>query len=237
MCACAGCRSHVGENLFRDISTDTLRWSTVAQSVEGRPISLLELGEGDSTTIIFGGFHGDEVEGARLVFRFARYLSTEYALPFHAHIILVPAVNPDGLVKNTRTNGNGVDINRNFPTKNWQPSYSEKGNFPGVRPSSEPETRAVIALLERYKPQRIVTVHTALRVVNYDGPGLTLATAMSEVTGYPVAADIGYPTPGSFGNYAGKEMNIPVITLELPEAKLEEVWEPNRQALLKSIEY
>ena len=34
---------------------------------------------------------------------------------------------------------------------------------------------------------------------------------------YPVEASIGYPTPGSFGTYAGIERQIPTITLELDE--------------------
>ena len=33
--------------------------------------------------------------------------------------LFIPCLNPDGMSKNTRTNSNGVDLNRNFPTKNW----------------------------------------------------------------------------------------------------------------------
>ena len=39
----------------------------------------------------------------------------------------------------------------------------------------------------------------------------------SEFINYPVEGDIGYPTPGSFGTWAGIEKNIPTITLELDE--------------------
>ena len=42
---------------------------------------------------------------------------------------------------------------------------------------------------------------------------------MAEANGYPMCQDIGYPTPGSLGSYAGKDLNIPVITLELREAR------------------
>ena len=34
-----------------------------------------------------------------------------------------------------------------------------------------------------------------------------------------VKKDIGYPTPGSFGTYAGIERNIPIITIELDEKR------------------
>ena len=40
---------------------------------------------------------------------------------------------------------------------------------------------------------------------------------ISEITGYPVKPSIGYPTPGSFGTWAGLEKKIPGITLELDE--------------------
>jgi len=44
-----------------------------------------------------------------------------------------------------------------------------------------------------------------------------IAEKISEIIGYPVQQEIGYPTPGSFGTYAGVEKNIPTITLELDE--------------------
>lgn len=53
------------------------------------------------------------------------------------------------------------------------------------------------------------------------------------MNGYPVAATIGYPTPGSFGAWAGIELGIPVITLELPSHDSpKRCWEDNREALL-----
>ena len=72
-------------------------------------------------------------------------------------------------------------------------------------------------------------------MVNYDGPGLRLAEKMAVYNGYPVRGDIGYPTPGSFGNYAGVEKRIPTITLELPRGSFESMWEANRDALLAAI--
>ena len=40
---------------------------------------------------------------------------------------------------------------------------------------------------------------------------------MSEIINYPTESSIGYPTPGSFGTWAGVERDIPTITLELDE--------------------
>ena len=231
------CDPKGGEQLYHLIANSDIPKTVLTTSVQGRPIYLYEMGTGDSMVVIFGGFHGDEILGVEFVQRFAEYLAREGQHEFVAHVIIIPVLNPDGLIMNTRVNANSVDINRNFPTANWSGSYESNGNYPGEYPASEPETRAVIALLKKVSPQRIITVHTPLKVVNYDGPGLELANSMAQFNGYPVAGDIGYPTPGSFGTFAGKEKQIPVITLELPKSTLEEIWEPNRKALLQALRF
>jgi murein peptide amidase A len=214
-----------------------LPFKIVAQSVENREIYLLELGHGDSTTVIFGGFHGDEILGVQLVFRFAEYLFLEKTDELKAKVVIIPVLNPDGLVMAKRKNANEVDINRNFPTKNWKPEYTSRNFYPGNAPASEPETQAAISILEEYRPQRIISVHTPLEMVNYDGPALSLARKMAQYNNYPVESDIGYPTPGSFGTYAGKERNIPTITLELKKQMFETVWLTNREALWAALGY
>jgi protein MpaA len=59
-----------------------------------------------------------------------------------------------------------------------------------------------------------------------------LAELLAKYNGYPVTGDIGYPTPGSFGTWAGVEAGIPVITLELPRGERgEESWRSNGDGL------
>ncbi len=141
------------------------------------------------------------------------------------NLLFIPCLNPDGMQNGERTNANGVDLNRNFPTKNWGQNKGENATcddettayFGGKSPASEIETQFVIDVIEKYKPKLILTLHTPYKVVNYDGPAEKYAQIISEITGYPVEASIGYPTPGSFGTYCGVERNIPTITLELDE--------------------
>ena len=60
-----------------------------------------------------------------------------------------------------------------------------------------------------------------------------IAEKISEITGYPVQSDIGYPTPGSFGTYCGVERKIPTITLEVSEKLSEkELWIQNKDVFL-----
>ena len=147
-------------------------------------------------------------------------------------------INPDGLKKGTRGNANGVDLNRNFPSSDWSPESPQKKNYPGTHPASEPETRAVMAAIERFSPVAIISIHTWIPQVNFDGPGKQIAECMAEKNGYPITEDIGYPTPGSLGSFVGRDRNIPVITLELPEhVPALASWSENAAALWAAINY
>ena len=138
------------------------------------------------------------------------------------NVLFIPCLNPDGMQLGTRTNANGVDLNRNFPTKNWGEDTSAAGDNPsdyysGKSAGSEIETQFVMEIIEEYKPEKILTLHAPYKVVNYDGPAKEWAEDVSKIIGYPIEESIGYPTPGSFGTYCGIERNIPTITLELDE--------------------
>lgn len=150
-------------------------------------------------------------------------------------VVILPVVNPDGLARRTRRNARGVDLNRNFPTKDWAPGNARRRNYGGPKPLSEPESRALHRLILRLRPQWIIAVHTINRgryCNNYDGPGEGLARAFAACNGYPVTASIGYPTPGSFGTWAGRERGIPVLTLELPSHhSRQRCWSDNEAAL------
>ncbi len=160
-------------------------------------------------SLIIGVFHGDEPQGKFLIEEYIKNNVTD-SLSF------IPCLNPDGMQLGQRTNANGVDLNRNFPTKNWE--LTKKNEFFGGKaPASEIETQFVIDIIQEYKPSLILTLHAPFKVVNYDGPAKSTAEKISEIIKYPVEASIGYPTPGSFGTFAGIERQIPTITLELDE--------------------
>lgn len=200
--------------------------------------------------IVFGGFHGDEPKSVDLAGRLIELLRASQHdetgqdeanaavgyNPADLRWVVFPVVNPDGLDIRNRRNARKVDINRNFPTENFEVGIRRSRMFGGSAPASEPETRAVIKLVERCRPASIITIHSISGnrfCNNYDGPGKTLAAAMKRRNGYPVVPSIGYPTPGSFGAWAGLERNIPTITLELPSHHSgKRCWADNRNALL-----
>ncbi len=222
------------KNLYASLKTSALPWQVVGRSEQGHDIYLMEVGSGNEVTLIFGAFHGDEQLGFHLVCQLAESL---FVHPdwIQEKAVLVPVVNPDGLLERSRTNANGVDINRNFPTGNWSPIYERKENFPGINPGSETETQIVMGLLEQYNPVKIITIHEPLEMNNYDGPARELAELLASYNHYPVTTDVGYATPGSFGNYAGRERQIPVVTLELPDTDPATAWRQNGRALIAAI--
>lgn len=168
--------------------------------------------QNQKTILIIGVVHGDEPQGKFLI---ENYLAS--ATGFKNKLLFIPCLNPDGLNLKTRQNANQIDINRNFPTKNWIKESSSSEYFGGESSASEQETKFVIKIIEEFSPDVILTIHAPYKVVNYDGPAEEIAEKISKIINYPVSNDIGYPTPGSFGTYAGIERNIPTITLELDE--------------------
>src|SRR5690606_10035972 len=116
---------------------------------------------------------------------------------------------------NQRVNGNGVDLNRNYPSKNWQPDFSEDRYYPGPRAGSEPEIAALIRLIERTRPRLIIHCHSWHPSIVLSGPSeLNDAKYLSQASGYEIQASIGYPTPGSLSEYAWADRKIPVICIE-----------------------
>ncbi len=180
----------------------------MVRTAQGNSINLF-MNKEHNSVLVLGCMHGDEPQGEYLINEYIKS-NTDTKLMF------VPCVNPDGVKAKTRVNSNGVDINRNFPTKNWE--LTEKNEFfGGNTPASEIETKFLVEIIEKYKPKFILTLHAPYKVVNYDSDALKIAEKISEIINYPVESSIGYPTPGSFGTWAGIEKNIPTITLELDE--------------------
>jgi hypothetical protein len=136
-------------------------------------------------------------------------------------------LNPDGLLSRptTRTNARGVDLNRNFPTPNWQTQArlywekrtgKDKRRYPGSKPLSEPESRFVDEQIRQFTPDLIVSIHAPLGVLDFDGPPNEGYVPPSKL-GRLYLDQVGI-YPGSLGHYAGVHKGIPVVTVELPHS-------------------
>lgn len=212
-----------------------VREYVIGLSRENRPIIAYEFGRIASPTLIIAAIHGDERIAAELADRLIADLRELDERDAPGGVIVIPRLNPDGLARGTRGNATGVDLNRNFPATNWRRTSPRSATFGGASPMSEPETVALVKLLEARQPRQLISIHAMHRGAcnNFDGPGKALAELLNRHNRYPVLASIGYPTPGSLGSFAGHDRQIPMVTLELPKsAKLDDVWHSNRAALL-----
>jgi len=171
--------------------------------------------------LLFGGIHGDELSSVSIVFGWLETLDRFHSGLFHWRV--APLVNPDGLLrpKPQRMNDRGVDLNRNFPSPNWQIEASDywirrtsrnPRRYPGEAPLSEPESRWLHEQIETFRPAAIVAVHAPLHVLDYDGP-----PDPPQRLGPLHLKQMG-TYPGSLGRFAGVHLGLPVVTLELPSA-------------------
>lgn len=198
----------------RGLGLDELGRSTEGRPVWGRVLSGTSV-QPRRPMLVVGGVHGDEPSSVEAVIGLARRLAA--APPGLGPLILVPALNPDGLARNLKNSARDVDLNRNFPARNWQPAHAP-GYSPGPSPLSEPETRLLAGLVEAHAPRGVVAVHAPFACVNYDGPAsaATWAGEVAAACGWPARGDLGYPTPGSLGSWLGLDRGLPILTLELP---------------------
>ncbi|MCH1506457.1 MAG: murein tripeptide amidase MpaA [Verrucomicrobiales bacterium] len=177
-------------------------------------------------TLVFAGIHGEEPETSVVLSRSLRAL----AEPLERCAVVV-AANPDGLIRGTRGNARGVDLNRNFPTRDWQPDPvthrwvveepSEVVLSTGEAPGSEPESQALVALVEKLEPSRVIAMHAPLACID-DPEASPEAHWLSEQAQLPVVSGVGYLTPGSFGTWCA-ERQLPVITYEFPRKSVEQL--------------
>ena len=140
---------------------------------------------------MFGSIHGDETAGIAI----ARRLIDERA-GSGSDIWVVPDLNPDGTALHRRQNGDGIDLNRNFPYR-WQP-IGDGGPFdyPGPRPLSEPETQFAARLIGTLHPAITIWFHQALRVVDRSGGAVAIERQFSRLVGLPLRRLERYPGSG-----------------------------------------
>lgn len=204
----------------------------LGSSAGGNPIYGTKL-KGSARRVLFlAGVHGNETEGVAAALGFFNEYQEKKISP-RAEIFFIPVFNPDGLLAHSRHNANGVDLNRNLPTQDWQKNTPGDKYYSGPMPGSEPETQLLLQVMADFQPDFILSLHSWKPMFNTNGPAHREAQKMAQELNYPITEDIGYPTPGSLGTYAGHERGIPTITFEIERGlPLDTVWPTVRGAIL-----
>ncbi len=159
--------------------------SIAGTSVRGRPLVRFDLGTpGRPTILLTALMHGVEVVGAQALLDVLSKLGNPFdpamqRLRREAHWVVLPVVNPDAFFSNMekiargdrawqRCNGNGVDLNRNFPrltTKRLYHPFSgsrfkQSPHYLGPHALSEPESRAVFRVAHDTRPMLSLAFHS-----------------------------------------------------------------------------
>jgi murein peptide amidase A len=187
----------------------------VGRSVLGRPIGVQAIGDpaATRTVLVVGCVHGDECAGRAVV---TRLRDGPERVPPGVRLLLVRNANPDGLVRGTRQNARGVDLNRNA-AQGWRDLGPRGARFhAGRRPFSEPETRALRALILFARPDLTVWYHQPLGLVDVPEAGsVAPARRYAVITGLPVRRLRAYP--GSLSRWQNARVRAgSAFVVELP---------------------
>jgi protein MpaA len=212
---------------------------TGSHSVEGSPILIKNFqNEKDESRrpriLLIGGIHGNEYASISTVFKWITLLNRSHTDPYHWRI--VPLLNPDGLMQkpSSRTNADEIDLDRNFPTSGgnhnamqyWKENTNQNPDyFPGKQALSEPESQWLAEEIKQFRPDAIITIHAPLDSHAYKSSNINQskkgAQYQQSITTFP----------GSFNQYVGTEINIPILTVELPysdirstKTEINEIW-------------
>jgi protein MpaA len=215
-----------------------MKTSIFTYTSKGLPVISYEFNNGGPNILILGGVHGDEIEGVIAAQELLKHFMASF--PYQMNLTLVPQFNLEGVIYKTRGNGNGVDLNRNLPTKDWSPEVKTPRYHPGPAAGSERENHGLMEYVEKYKPQLILSLHSWHPVLNVNGDCRPFAEVLAKITGYKIDDDIGYPTPGCLGTYTGLERNCPTLTYEIERGlsaeKIIEIHVPAMLEALKTVE-
>lgn len=175
--------------------------------------------------LVHASIHGTEPDALVTVSAALRMVP---AGELRADVIL--ALNPEGILRGTRCNGEGVELNRNFPQgwqsgrigSRWTPeSPMDTWLTTGSAPLSEPETRSLVELHDERDITHTVSVHGPLGCIE-DPTGHSFSRELAKGLDLPLIDAVGHPTPGCFGDWARSTGRV-CATVELPALAVPEL--------------
>ena len=226
----------------------------IGKSGEGREIKVYKIGDRGGKILFVAGIHGNEIGTVKLAHYIINFFNDFN--DFNGVLYVILCLNPDGYeraLKNPdyahrgrigRFNANDVDLNRNFPTKNFQPNsewgfgrdYSDEkikifcGEFGG----SEKETQALINFIKSENIENLIMLHNAGKDVVYnqsDETAKNWAEIYHKITKFKIRTNLNYS--GGVAEWA-KENNIHYLTVE-GGSRWGSDWQRQRQAIEKII--
>ena len=201
--------------------------STIGYSKEGRSILAYTFGSGSQTILYTGSIHGNELSAKYLMNAWVDELEANArSIPSDKTIVVVPTLNPDGVAADRRNNSDNVDLNRNFPTSDWQTDIFSPANQPepgggGATPLSEPESQAIAAFTIQLRPRLTMSFHSSAgySIGNQAGDSAALAAIYTQLSGYADMTGNGnafsYPITGTYDDWMREAYGLTSVLVEL----------------------
>lgn len=148
------------------------------RSVQGRPLVAWSFGSAGARrkVLVAGCIHGNECAGLAITSALRHR-----PVPRGVQLWVVPEMNPDGTAADTRQNADRVDLNRNFPYR-WERT-TDPAYYSGTHPTSEPETRAAMSLVQRLRPAVTIWYHQHMNLVAMAGGDRGVARRYAQIAG------------------------------------------------------
>ncbi len=204
----------------------SVREIKTGNSVKGADITAFETGDENGAVIMFlSGIRGDEEHVTPVAKRLVNFLKENPDMAKGRKIVVIPDINPDSKQKKTKLNANNVYIGHDFNS-----------------PSPQPETRAVIKAINKYKPARIISIRELKRpCIDYDGKKAKKVAKYIAKAGKFKVRKLG-TSSGSLGDFAGNKLKIPVITISISgrnnkKADTDKLWEKCKDSFIAAIDY
>ncbi|MDO1500668.1 M14 family metallopeptidase [Winogradskyella maritima] len=119
--------------------------TVVGNSVEGRPIHSIQIGDGQKKVLFWSQMHGNESTTTKAILDLLHDMtmnSKSYSVILETcTLCVIPMLNPDGAEHYTRVNANSIDLNRD------------------AQDLSQPESRVLKAVFEDFKPNYCFNLH------------------------------------------------------------------------------
>jgi len=231
---------------------DILLLDTLGYSVQGRMILGVKISdnptmeENEPEFRIIGCHHGNEYMSVEMALLMLEYLTDNYGSnPQVTHLVndleiwIIPMMNPDGRTAGTRSNHNGVDLNRDY-------GYMWKGLTPDY--FSQPETKVIREHGMKNNFSISLSFHTSGDIVNYvwnykDFPVadsafiVDISTEYGSYNGYWVVEGYQwYVTNGDCNDWSYGSRSSIDATIETDNYDIPNVWNQNRDAMLAMME-
>lgn len=202
---------------------------SIGATVKGRSITSYRFGSGPNIILFVGATHGNEAGTYQLLSLWIDELESKArSIPADKTVIVIPALNRDGLAAGSRRNANNVDLNRNFPTADWKADVTMPGGEMvqgggGSAPLSEPESQSIANYTTSLSPRLVLTYHSTGSLVTPNEAGVSseYASTYSSISGYYVSPKASasetfeYDTTGAYEDWLYEKPGIAAILVEL----------------------